>query len=107
MVGLIMSQGPVTTETLADLRREIDDIDEQIVRLLASRLGVVQRVLKVKTRDGLPANIPERVEEVVAAARQRAEAQGVPPDLAELLWRDLVAWTIAYEDEHLAEGSQG
>ncbi len=95
-----------TTETLADLRHEIDGIDEQIVHLLASRLGVVQRVLKVKTRDGLPANIPERVEEVVRAARKRAEAQGVPPDLAELLWRNLVAWTIAYEDQHLPAGAK-
>lgn len=97
-----MADGPVTTETLPGLRREIDDLDEQIVRLLAARLRVVERVVKVKQRDGLPANIPERVEEVVAAARYRAEAEGVPPDLAELLWRDLVSWIIAYEDRHLA-----
>jgi len=102
-----MTKAPVTTETLSDLRREIDGLDEQIVRLLAARLGVVHRVLKVKLRDGLPANIPERVEEVVTAARQRAEAEGLPPDLAELLWRDMVDWIIDYEDKHLARQSQG
>ncbi|MDQ0393043.1 chorismate mutase [Labrys monachus] len=103
-----MAGGPVTSETLPGLRCEIDDLDAQIVRLLAARLQVVERVVQVKQRDGLPANIPERVEEVVAAARHRAEAEGVPPDLAELLWRDLVSWTIAYEDRHLAiEGNDG
>lgn len=96
-----------TTETLADLRREIDAIDEKLVHLLASRLKVVQRVVKVKNRDGLPANIPERVEEVVASARRLAQAEGLPPELAELIWRDMVAWIIDYENRHLAAGKQG
>ncbi len=96
-----------TTETLADLRREIDAIDEKLVHLLASRLKVVQRVVKVKNRDGLPANIPERVEEVVASACRLAQAEGLPPELAELIWRDMVAWIIDYENRHLAADKQG
>ena len=51
-----MSEGEATTERLSDLRKEIDAIDAELVRLLAARLKVVQRVVKVKTRDGLPAN---------------------------------------------------
>ncbi|GLS19004.1 hypothetical protein GCM10007874_20210 [Labrys miyagiensis] len=101
-MGLIMTEAERTKEQLSDLRKEIDAIDEKLVHLLASRLEVVQRVLKVKTRDGLPANIPERVEEVVTSARRMAEAQGVPPELAEVIWRNMVSWTIDYEDRHLA-----
>ena len=104
---MTMAEAEGTTETLSDLRREIDALDEELVRLLASRLRVVQRVVKVKARDGLPANIPERVEEVVAAARHRARAEGLPPELAELLWREMVSWIIAYEDRHLAKDGQG
>ena len=96
-----------TTETLADLRREIDAIDEKLVHLLANRIKVVQRVVKVKNRDGLPANIPERVEEVVASACKRAQAEGLPPELAELIWRDMVAWIIDYENRHLAADKPG
>jgi isochorismate pyruvate lyase len=25
----------------------------------------------------------------------------VPPDLAEMLWRNLIGWSIAYEDGHI------
>jgi isochorismate pyruvate lyase len=96
-----MTEAQSTTERLSDLRKEIDAIDEKLVHLLASRLKVVQRVVKVKSRDGLPANIPERVEEVVAAARRMADAEGLPPELAEVIWRDMVSWIIAYEDRHL------
>src|ERR1700748_585663 len=99
-----MAGDAVTTETLADLRGEIDDLDEQIVRPLPARLRVVQRVVKVKQRDNLPANIPERVEEVVAAARRLAETEGVPPDLADTIWRNMVGWIIEYEDQHLVVG---
>ena len=102
-----MAQEPVTTETLSDLRREIDTLDEQLVRLLAARVDVVRRVVKVKQRDKLPANIPERVEHVVAAVRRMAEAEGMPPDLAETIWRNMVGWIIEYEDRHLASERQG
>ncbi len=102
-----MTTAESSTEKLSDLRKEIDVIDEKLVHLLASRLKVVQRVVKVKSRDGLPANIPERVEEVVASARRMAEAEGLPPDLAELLWRKMVAWVIDYENQHLAANQRG
>ncbi len=102
-----MIEAESTTERLSDLRKEIDAIDEKIVHLLASRLQVVQRVVKVKSRDGLPANIPDRVEEVVVSARRMAEAEGLPPDLAELLWRTMVSWVIDYENQHLAANKQG
>lgn len=87
---------------LADLRAVIDRIDRDIVALLAERVQCLDEVIAVKTRDGLPAAIPERVEEVVAHVRAEADAVGLPPDLAEKLWRSLIDWSIAYEDRHLS-----
>ncbi|MGL5168717.1 MAG: chorismate mutase [Afipia sp.] len=87
---------------LADLRAVIDRIDRDIVALLAERVRCLDKVVAVKTRDGLPAAIPERVEEVVAHVRTEADAVGLSPDLAEKLWRSLIDWSIAYEDRHLS-----
>ena len=86
---------------LAGLRREIDAIDTELVALLRRRLDVVERVLVVKRGDGLPANIPARVEQVVETVRERALEAGLPPELAEILWRPLIGWTIAYEEGRL------
>ena len=96
-------QGAVTEETLPALRREIDAVDARLVGLLAERFRIVERVVAVKKRDRLPANIPERVEEVVDAARRLAEAEGLPSDLAETLWRAMVAWTIEHEEKQLSQ----
>ena len=92
-------------DSLSDLRAIIDRIDRDIVTLLAERVRCLDQVVAVKTRDNLPAAIPERVEEVVAHVRAQAEANGMPPDLAELLWRRLIEWSIAYEEGHLGRHS--
>ncbi|MBY0382251.1 MAG: chorismate mutase [Xanthobacteraceae bacterium] len=89
------------TTSLSDLRSTIDRIDRDLVALLAERVRCLDQVVAVKTRDKLPAAIPERVEEVVAHVRAQAEAKGMPPDLAELLWRRLIEWSIAYEEGRL------
>jgi isochorismate pyruvate lyase len=88
-------------QSLAHLRTVIDRIDRDIVALLAERVRCLDEVVAVKARDGLPAAIPERVERVVANVRAESEAAGMPPDLAEALWRSLIDWSIAYEDRHL------
>lgn len=86
---------------LSDLRGTIDRIDREIVALLAERVRCLDQVIAVKRRDDLPAAIPERVEQVVAHVRGEAAAAGLPPDLAEMLWRRLIDWSIAYEDGRL------
>lgn len=93
-------------KNLPELREIIDRIDREIVALLAERVRCLDRVIAVKLRDNLPAAIPERVEEVVAHVRSEAAAAGMPPDLAEVLWRRLIDWSIAYEDDHLKDNSK-
>jgi isochorismate pyruvate lyase len=88
-------------EELEALRIEIDAADEALVRQFAKRFAIVDKVLAVKQAKGLPAFIPERVEVVVAQVRKLAEAEGLNADIAEKLWRVLIAETIAYEEKHL------
>jgi isochorismate pyruvate lyase len=35
--------------------------------------------------------------------RVKAEDEGVPPDLCEALWRQMIGWFIQYEEEKLRE----
>jgi isochorismate pyruvate lyase len=88
-------------QELRELRAAIDALDVEIVRLLAKRLALIDRVIAVKRAHGVPARIPERVEEVVAKVRRAAAAAAVPADLAETIWRAMMEWVIAYEKERL------
>ena len=88
-------------QELAELRAAIDALDVEIVRLIARRMAVVDRVIAVKREHGVPARVPERVEEVAEKVRRAAAAAALPSDLAETIWRAMMEWVIAYEKERL------
>ena len=90
---------------MADIRAEIDRIDEVLVRLFAERAGYIDRAAEVKAVVDLPARIDDRVEEVVRNVRRHAEEHGLPPDLVEKLWRRLIDWSIAREENRLGPDS--
>ena len=92
---------PEAEKPLAPFRAQIDLIDAQIVELLGKRFEVVKHVIAVKQAEGLPALLPERVEDVVEKVMARAEERGLPPELVEKLWRVLIEWVIDYENERL------
>lgn len=91
-------RAPKDCKDMPQLRIEIDQLDQKLVALLAERLTYVDRAAEIKTRDGLPANIPARVEEVVAKIIAEGQKTGLPSDLAELLWRTMIDYSIAREE---------
>ncbi|MBR9765603.1 MAG: chorismate mutase [Rhodobacteraceae bacterium] len=92
-----MHRSPLACETMAELRLEIDSIDDALIALLVRRAGYVDRAATLKHREGLPPRTSARVEEVIAHVRSRAAAQGLDPDLTETLWTALIDWGIARE----------
>lgn len=87
---------------MAEIRGAIDQLDDKLVGLLAQRAALIENAARVKAKAGLPANIPERVEQVVANVKASALRQGVSTELAEELWRKLISWSIALEETRLA-----
>lgn len=92
---------PADCSTMADIRAEIDRLDEDLVRLFAERAGYIDRAAQIKAQVDLPARIGSRVEEVVGNVRRHAQTYGLPPDLVEKLWRRLIDWSIAREESRL------
>jgi len=90
--------------TMEEVRREIDRIDEQLVELLAERFTYVDRAwqLKMGTKEG--ATVPWRIQQVIDKVRAKAEEKGLPPALAEALWRQMIGWFIQYEEERMKPG---
>ncbi|SMO88790.1 chorismate mutase [Paracoccus laeviglucosivorans] len=85
-----------------DLRARIDAMDARLIALLAERSALIDEAASIKLREGLPARIDTRVEEVAMNARRLAGEAGFDPDLAESLWRTMVEHFIAQEDRILA-----
>ena len=81
------------------LRDKIDEVDRELVALLARRLALVGEVGEVKSRHGLPIYAPDREAAMLARRREEAEAHGVPGDLIEDVLRRIMRESYASEKE--------
>lgn len=88
--------------SLDEVRQNIDRIDEALVALIAERGRYVKRAAAFKkTSDDVRA--PQRVEQVIAKVRALATAQQANPDIAEQVYRAMIAGFIEAElAEHAA-----
>lgn len=90
--------------SLSEVRARIDDLDADLVRLLADRQSLVRAAAAFKA-DEQAVRAPGRVEEVVALARERAVAAGLAPAVAESVWRAMIDAFIELEiAEHAGRG---
>ncbi len=92
---------PEDCTDMSQVRTEIDRLDAALVDLIAERFGYVERAWQIKLAAQQQANVPWRNQQVVDRVRARAEERGVPPDLCEALWRQMIGWFIQYEEEKL------
>ena len=93
---------PAHLSTMADIRKDIDRIDEQLIKLLAERQRCVERAIEVKKREGIPARVPERIDRVIDNVRVLARAHHVDPAMVETMWTEMLEWFIAHEERSLA-----
>jgi len=98
---------PAQCADLAQVRVEIDRVDKALVELIAERFGYVERAWQLKLDARQEANVPWRNQQVIDKVRASAADKGVPPDLIEALWRQMIGWFIQYEEEKLRDKLEG
>jgi chorismate mutase len=90
-----MSDTPPAPPSLADLRKEIDTIDEQMHRLLMQRGDIIDRLIKVKkTQEVGSAFRPAREADMMRRLVERHRGI-LPLDTVESIWRVIVS-TFTY-----------
>ena len=93
---------PQDCTEMVHVREAIDDIDKHLVDLIAKRFAYVDRAWQIKQHGPEGAVVPWRIQQVIDKVRDRADERGLPPELAEALWRQMIGWFIQYEEEQLA-----
>jgi isochorismate pyruvate lyase len=89
-------------KNMEEVRAEIDRIDAGLVDLIGERFTYVDRAWQLKLSPA-EASVPWRIQQVIDRVRARAQEQGLPPELAEALWRQMIGWFILYEEEKLRQ----
>ena len=77
----------VFMDALSNVRSVIDDIDSQLIRLLAQRQILVEKAGRLKPKgDKATVQASNRVSQVIANRRKEALELGLSPDVAESVW---------------------
>ena len=96
---------PEDCADMEEVRAEIDRIDIALVDLIGERFTYVDRAWQLK-QSPAEARVPWRIQQVINRVRARAVEKGLPPELTEALWRQMIGWFVQYEEEKLSQQSE-
>ena len=99
-LGLFAQDQTELTRALSSSRRRIDNIDDQIVKLLNERARVVREVGVVKMRFHAPASAPGREEQVLRRVSDQARAP-LTAEAVRKIYQTLLAEMSAMEDRQM------
>lgn len=89
---------PDAKALLKPYRHQIDTIDDQIMKLMQKRFGVVRKVARIKADNDLPSYISDRVVQVRERNAATARKYGVDPDFTRMLYSLIIYQSCAEED---------
>ena len=85
--------------TLEDLRKEIDEIDNQLLAALAKRMNIVREIGKLKKVKKLEPLDEERWQEVVNRMKTVATKHKLPEDLVNKIYEEIHNVSLIVEKE--------
>ena len=86
-------------QTLAELRAELDTVDEKLISVIARRQALVAEIGRIKRANGRQLRDFKREREVIEHIRAAAEGNALSPDLAENLMRTLIDASLATQEQ--------
>lgn len=81
---------------LSELRRRIDALDEQLVRLISERGQLAAAIGKIKAAEGAPVYAPDREKEILQRLRERNPGP-FPDRVLHAIYRELMSGSLALE----------
>ena len=83
-------------KSMKEVRSEIDQIDKELVFLLAKRQKYVENAALIKKDRNLIIDEP-RIEEVISNIKKFSSSSGLSDAISEPLWRKLIELSIEHE----------
>lgn len=81
---------------MADVRQEIDRLDQILVTVMAERTRYIEAAGRIKaSRDDV--RLEWRIEDVVSKILAGADENSLPKSIAEPVWRELIDRSIEHE----------
>ncbi|MFA4877652.1 MAG: chorismate mutase [Methanoregula sp.] len=90
--------------SLEKVRADISRIDTELIRLIAVRQELAEKVAAIKAETGLPTHDPDRTEEVLRSVSNQAEACQMDPAPVRKIFETLIAMSEDRQQELRGRG---
>jgi len=95
-----------TENAFQQVRKDIDQVDSELVKLITKRQGLTAKVGTLKAELKLPLYVPAREAELIAKKRQMAVENGISPDLVEDVLRRVMRDSYLSQNQTRSEVTQ-
>jgi chorismate mutase / prephenate dehydrogenase len=85
--------------TLDELRRHLDQLDRQLLQIIADRQAASREIARVKRATGVPTRDYARERDVIVRVRDNASTIGVSPEVAETVIRLLIRSSLTTQEQ--------
>ena len=84
---------------LQEHRSEIEEIDEQIIKLINRRISISKKIFEAKRAEGMPISDPEREKRVLSRATDLATELNLDSGAVKSIFQTLIAMSINKQQE--------
>jgi len=84
---------------LQEHRSEIEEIDEQIIKLINRRISISKKIFEAKRLEGKPISDPEREKRVLSRATDLATELNLDSGAVKSIFQTLIAMSINKQQE--------
>lgn len=92
------SDNPVFIGQLAELRRQIDEIDDELIGMIGRRMRLAEQIGEYKKANNIAILQPDRWQELIDIATQKGGAQGLSPDFMQTFLRAIHQESIDHQE---------
>jgi chorismate mutase len=85
-------------QEIKQLRKRVDEVDEQILRSLSERAEICRSIGRIKEKHGIPVQDYPRENDVYAHIREKAAELGLVPSYVEAIYRQIVNMCSVVQD---------
>ena len=84
---------------LQEHRSEIEQIDEQIIRLIDRRIGISRKIFEAKRTEGKPISDPLREKQVLSRAMDLATERNLDAGAVKTIFETLITMSLNKQQE--------
>jgi chorismate mutase-like protein len=92
---------------MTTFRREIDSLDEELIKALARRFDIVREVAAYKSRTGIAVIQPDRIRQIKDRCTDLGGNHGMRPEFLRQLYDLIIAESCFLEHELIQRAKQG